>query len=59
MCGCGMATSSLKIFILLFFAINIIVELTLLPSISKWVKLTVIFHCGGAKTSQMQFLFGG
>ena len=26
---------------------------------SKCVKLTVIFHCGGATTSQMQFLFAG
>ena len=26
---------------------------------SKWVKLTVILHCGGATTSQMQFLLAG
>ena len=26
---------------------------------SKWVKLTVIFHCGGASTSQIQFLLAG
>ena len=32
---------------------------TLLPSISKWVKLTVILHCGGARISQMQFLLAG
>ena len=33
--------------------------LTLLPSISKCVKLTVILHWGGARISQMQFLFAG
>ena len=32
---------------------------TLLPSMSKCVKLTVILHCGGASISQMQFLFAG
>ena len=34
-------------------------KLTLFPSTSKWVKLTVILHCGGANISQMQFLLAG
>jgi len=34
-------------------------KLTLFPSISKWVKFKVIFHWGGARISQMQFLFAG
>lgn len=34
-------------------------KLTLFPSTSKWVKFTVILHCGGARISQMQFLLAG
>lgn len=34
-------------------------KLTLFPSMSKWVKLTVILHCGGARISHMQFLLAG
>ena len=37
----------------------LIKKLTLLPSKSKCVKLSVIRYCGGATISQMQFLFGG
>ena len=41
------------------FGHSLEMNLTLFPSMSKCVKFTVIFHCGGAKTSQMQFLLAG